>query len=54
MTTFKIYCHRYKEQRLAKSREKQSKLGHKEDHDDLAFTCVTNAAILCASDSMKN
>ena len=33
---------------MAISREKQSKLGHKEDHDGLAFNFVTNAAIfLC-------
>ena len=40
MTTFNIYCHRFEEQRLEKSREKQRKLGHKEGYDDMASFSV--------------
>ena len=44
MTTFNIYCHRFKEQRLEKSREKQRKLGYKEGYDDMTSFSVLQTA----------
>ena len=44
MTTFNIYCHRFKEQRLEKSKEKQRKLGYKEGYDDMTSFSVLQTA----------